>query len=292
MKNSATLKWASRCIAALAVLMFVLSASELQAQTPALLSGSELSIGTGTSFWRSGDCGAGIGGWNEVGVNCVAIGEENTWYASPGEDSLTVGVYNQNDADDSFILGGGNTVPMATSIGVFGGNNWVCAGESLIVGSANSTGAVDYDGNNNYGPAYSAIVGRYHSAGNVTDCFISGENNVVGGNLLVPEVNDSVAMGSGLIVTSSVHVAVGQYNTQYSSGTEPLFTVGCGTSSTDRHDALVVKKDGSTTVNGTLTVSGTMVNGKVVASGSNTLLIPEQGDLSMGGFTSGPQPSN
>lgn len=41
---------------------------------------------------------------------------------------------------------------------------------------------------------------------------------------------------------------------------------------------------------GAVTMSGTTVNGTVVASGTNLLLIPQQGDLSMGEFTGGIQP--
>jgi len=42
---------------------------------------------------------------------------------------------------------------------------------------------------------------------------------------------------------------------------------------------------GSTTLNGF-----TKVNGSLVITGSNTLLVPQQGDLSMGDFTVGQKP--
>jgi hypothetical protein len=41
---------------------------------------------------------------------------------------------------------------------------------------------------------------------------------------------------------------------------------------------------------GTVIVTGTMVAGTVVASGTNLVLIPQQGDLSMGSFTQGATP--
>jgi hypothetical protein len=48
--------------------------------------------------------------------------------------------------------------------------------------------------------------------------------------------------------------------------------------------------NGNAYVRGNLIVPGTLVNGTVVTSGSSRLLIPQQGDLSMGGFTAGPTP--
>lgn len=48
--------------------------------------------------------------------------------------------------------------------------------------------------------------------------------------------------------------------------------------------------NGSAKFRGPLIVSGTVVSGTVVASGTNLLLIPQQGDLSMGEFTGGIQP--
>jgi len=86
-----------------------------------------------------------------------------------------------------------------------------------------------------------------------------------------------------------------------------LFTVGNGTKDTNGNiygsNAFVVRMNGDSTVYGKLTVSGTsnggiVVSGTmdpttnvVVASSTNALvLIPQQGDLSMGDFHAGPQP--
>jgi len=66
----------------------------------------------------------------------------------------------------------------------------------------------------------------------------------------------------------------------YWCASDPLFEVGNGTSSSYPSDALVVYKNGNTTVSGTLTVTGS----------SNTILVNPAGDLSMGPFTTGPEP--
>jgi hypothetical protein len=47
---------------------------------------------------------------------------------------------------------------------------------------------------------------------------------------------------------------------------------------------------GSTRMRGTVIVTGSLVNGTVVASGTNLALVPQQGDLSMGQFTAGATP--
>ena len=113
---------------------------------------------------------------------------------------------------------------------------------------------------------------------------MSGENNVLGfTNQNDPYVTNSAAIGYGLIVMNSQHIAVGQYNTQYTTGVEPVFTVANGTSSSDRHDAFVVKKDSTTQINGPLVVTGTVatVNGSSVLtqSAANALYLPANAGL-------------
>lgn len=62
---------------------------------------------------------------------------------------------------------------------------------------------------------------------------------------------NSFASGSGTLITTSSGTALGKYN----DTDDALFAIGCGTSDTDRKDAIVVKDDGSLTVSGTLTAS-------------------------------------
>jgi hypothetical protein len=62
--------------------------------------------------------------------------------------------------------------------------------------------------------------------------------------------------------------------------------VGIGTT----NPQTILDVNGSTYVRGRLIVTGTLVGGTVVASGSNLALVPQQGDLSMGSFTAGATP--
>jgi hypothetical protein len=134
---------------------------------------------------------------------------------------------------------------------------------------------------------------------------------------------------AGLFTTASGYdqFVIGQYNIPQGSSTtwvptDELFTIGNGTSASSKSDAFLVKKNGDTTVSGALIVSSTtgstsMISGAlnvsgttkhtnsvifsgsaVVLSGGTTyvalpnqaVLIPQQGDLSMGTFINGKQP--
>jgi len=135
----------------------------------------------------------------------------------------------------------------------------------------------------------------------------SGYQSTATGNVSTAAGANTTAAGFGQFVVGQYNIPQGTLNNWVP--TDELFTVGNGTDSTHLSTAFAVKKNGDTTVNGTLTVSGTsgglvlsgtsipvtLTSGstatKVVASGSNqSVLIPEQGDLSMGDFINGAQP--
>ena len=66
----------------------------------------------------------------------------------------------------------------------------------------------------------------------------------------------------------------------------PGGNIGIGTS----NPQATLDVNGSTYMRGTVIVTGTLAGNTVVASGSNLVLIPQQGDLSMGSFTAGATP--
>jgi hypothetical protein len=141
--------------------------------------------------------------------------------------------------------------------------------------------------------------------------------------------NFSTAQGVGQFVVGQFNIPQG--NPTVWSGTDDLFTVGNGSGygnwsqnpttygplfqaiATNPSNAFVVKKNGDTIVSGGLIVSGTtgypttiansglIVTGSAVTSGtittivatpSNLILIPQQGDLSMGTFVAGALPQS
>ena len=126
----------------------------------------------------------------------------------------------------------------------------------------------------------------------------------------------SQALGYSATAETYAQTVIGQFNilpyNQWEDNTwrhswnrtDEVFTIGNGTDQDHPSNAFVVKKSGDTTVYGKLTVSGTSnggivvtgttdaTTGIVVASGTNALvLIPQQGDLSMGEFHGGATPT-
>jgi hypothetical protein len=129
--------------------------------------------------------------------------------------------------------------------------------------------------------------------------------------------NYSAAFGNNAKAQGYDQFVVGQYNVPQGTGTgwvgtDNLFVVGNGTSSGSTSNAFTVSKNGDTTVGGALTVSGTsgnlnkiakgglIITGSAQTSGTTTtyvstgtnqlLLVPQQGDLSMGSYTAGALP--
>lgn len=269
------------------------------------VSGSNLSIGgTNNTFLRNASGAFGLG--NTLRSNCLSIGSGNIL---TGSNSEAIGDNNNIESCYSLIVGGRNTCSYDgydnCAYGVFilgfgndlngycltvnGVENSGMGTINMINGIYNSFGNSDSVGWLD-GPTDSLLNGYFNRVISGESCFVSGENNILFSADLDNCTSDSAAIGRGLIVTSSQHIAVGLYNTQYATGVEPVFTVANGTSSDARHDALVVRKDSTTQVNGSLIVTGTM-SGNVVVAGTNQLvLIPQQGDLSMGTFINGTKP--
>jgi hypothetical protein len=96
--------------------------------------------------------------------------------------------------------------------------------------------------------------------------------------------NQSVAIGTGITAKSNAEVAVGIYNTDYQPGstdgyvaTDRLFVIGNGTDANNKSDAMVVLKNGNTTINGTTTA-----NSFVKAGGTSSEYLMADGTTSAG----------
>ncbi len=103
---------------------------------------------------------------------------------------------------------------------------------------------------------YSVAIGDRNTA-NFDTSIVLGDRNTT-------DAPNSYALGSNLITNSPIQTSLGINNTSYSpsnpnSFTEPtnrLLVVGNGTTSTNRSDALVILRNGNTTLNGQLTIDG------------------------------------
>jgi hypothetical protein len=216
-----------------------------------------------------------------IGVNATAQGVEATAF---GYQSVAAN-YSAAIGPDATASGGSSVSlgPISTAYGVFS----AAAGYEADAYGSFSTAL----GPNSYANNSAASLGYYADAG--------GSGSLALGYAAESPGQYSTAIGYNAFAQSYGEVAVGQYNVPQGSGTswvstDDLFVIGNG-SSWVPSDAIEVLKNGNTSVSGTftasvVTVSGTMANGVVVSTGSNLILVPQQGDLSMGTFTNGVQP--
>jgi hypothetical protein len=103
----------------------------------------------------------------------------------------------------------------------------------------------------------------------------NGWNSTAFGFSSVADGYAATALGRGTSALSEAEIALGSYNTSYApsswygwSPTDRLLTVGNGSDSSNRHDALVILKSGDTTLNGNLTINGTITATNINGSGS------------------------
>ena len=112
------------------------------------------------------------------------------------------------------------------------------------------------------------------------------------GILSSAEGSSSVALGSRAKAYSLSEIALGQFNTAYTlntptspyefNGADRIFVVGNGTDENNKSDAMVVLKNGNTTINGTTTA-----NSFVKAGGTSSQYLMADGTTTVGPDLSG-----
>jgi uncharacterized protein (TIGR02145 family) len=146
-----------------------------------------------------------------------------------------------------------------------------------VVGNAKVSGTLSANGGTagNYG---SAALGEYSNA--------SGILSTTFGFHTIAEGRSSLAMGHYTTAKSFAETVIGSYNTNYTpvsaSGqiypTDRAFVIGNGFGDYSRSDAMVVLKNGNTTINGTTTA-----NSFVKANGTSSQYLMADGSTSIGG---------
>ncbi len=121
--------------------------------------------------------------------------------------------------------------------------------------------------------------------------FADGDSNT--GEVMRIATNDMVGVGGETspanLMSIKGNASVGGDYSETEAPTNGMIVEGkVGIGAAAPHATLDV--NGSSYMRGTVIVTGTMVSGTVVASGTNLVLIPQQGDLSMGSFTAGATP--
>lgn len=281
------------------------------------------SLAIGSNALASGTASVSIGRSSRSTSNgALAIGDGA--YAS-GYESVAVGtgtaagyksavIFGQAYGESGLAMAGGAAQGYSTvSIGLY----------SMNFGfDSTAIGGETYAGGN-----YTTSIGySTYSDGNYSVCF--GSNSLAQGDYATAigaysyaNGDFSIAAGQGVNAGGYEQFVIGQWNlTQGDASnwvaTDNLFIVGNGVDGDHPSNAFVVMKNGDTLVNGAFTISGTTGNLNTIANGglavtgttvpvvldsgtvntvvatgtNNLLLVPQQGDLSMGEFVEGAKP--
>ena len=218
---------------------------------------------------------SGIWGPTTFGYETTAT---NSWATAFGALTMAGG-------NCSTAFGVQNTAVQDNST-VFG--IWSTAGGYLSTAFGYNTSAMGYAGTS-FGVAGQA-AGYASTAWGMGGATASGSGATAFGYASRAGGNCATATGTCVNADSVDEFAVGAFTVGGGDpvnwvGTDPLFEIGNGyyvseTGWQQRQDALVVYKNGNTTITGTLSVSGS----------TNVILVNGGGDLSMGSFTSGTAP--
>ncbi|PNU18797.1 hypothetical protein C2E25_15815 [Geothermobacter hydrogeniphilus] len=221
--------------------------------------------------FRSGE--ATSTSWDDAKIGSYSFATGRDVEAS-GDFSLSMGVYNTVTGNNSMAVGGNNLVSTRGS--------YVIGNDNLIQDSA---------------ATYSTALGSRNEP--LSDGTIAiGSDNKVGGA-------GSITIGRHLATTIYGVTALGHYNAYTATpisnivswlGTDPLFVIGNGTSDTNRSNALVMLKNGDTTLNGNLTATsftgdgsgltnlpgGAIADASVTAAKLDTAYVKTAGDTVSG----------
>lgn len=174
------------------------------------------------------------------------------------------GSNNVRSGDDSFIGGGYYNTSSGFAAFIGGGyyNQATAVGSSVVSGRSNQV-----SGN------YSSISAGLSNQVSGAFAFIgAGQNNIASGH------RSSILGGSRLTAESYGQTTIGLNNTPHPAGqntvahvaTDRLFVVGNGTGNATRSDALVMLKNGNTTLNGYLTLA----NGAPGVAATSSFTLP------------------
>lgn len=150
-----------------------------------------------------------------------------TMYFNPAKAAFRAGYADLDEWDDanvgdySFSVGAGNIASGTTSI--------------AMGGTANATGLL------------SIAIGASVTA--------SADNSISIGSNAISSGDKSLSIGNGITSKSFAETAIGLFNTDYTptstnawSATDRLFVIGNGINSGSRSDALIIQKNGNTTM--------------------------------------------
>jgi len=221
---------------------------------------SQISVGNTNTVNNSAGSSMAVGMYNTVsGVNAFGAGYMTI---SSGYYSFAVGNYAYATGDHSFAAG---THSQAIGEGAFAGGYSTIAGRYAMAAGGYTEASGEYAfsvGLGSKANGYTAMASGYNTKatggasmalGYQTEA--NGQASLSAGYGSKANKGGSVAIGYGLIANTFSETVVGMYNNPipafWPNGSNPVeaaFEIGNGTSDTDRSNAVVVLKNGQTTL--------------------------------------------
>jgi hypothetical protein len=218
----------------------------------------EASAGFGLSTIASGNFSFAAGKQNDAsGVSSAAFGELTI---ASGQSAFTGGFESEASGDYSAVFGDGSLASGAASFAACQDNEATAQGSAAFGRSSTASGLFSFVSGNGSDASGSSAVAMGSSAeasGNVSAAFGFGTNSEGFGSLTsgintTASGTGSVAVGTGTLARSANETTIGSWNTDYTpiSSTsydenDRVLTIGNGSGSSERSDAMVVLKNGN-----------------------------------------------
>lgn len=222
---------------------------------------------------------------NATGPSSTSMG--NNTIASGGS-SMAIGSYTNASGNNSAAMGSGTTAS---------GNTSIAMGISTTASGITSTSMGNFT---NASGDYSTAIGSNTIASGNTSIALGSNTNAMGDFSTTLGFGTrgtgaySTAMGTATNAMAYSSLSVGSYNDSIISSnpttwvsTDPLFYIGNGTNSANRHNAMVVYKNGNMVLKNPTTVTVDPVGFTVPISGAGTRMmwLPEKAAFRVGTVT-------
>jgi len=226
--------------------------------------------------------------YNSMGAAAIVLDPANPPILNGITQATANGLYASSAIYSGSAVTYGTTTYYEVSVGggsATGGDAIAIGKKSQATGQAAAIGEnATASGENSTAVGSNATATGIYSTANATSATASGNYSVASAVGALASGEYATAAGAQSTAAGFAQFVVGQYNditTNPSSATawvttDDLFQIGNGTDATHTSNAFTVKKNGDTTINGTLTVPKLVVQH-----------IDPQGDLAMGDFQNG-----
>ena len=197
----------------------------------------------------------------------VAVGRENL---ASGDGSFVAGFGNEVSGQAAFAIGKDNSVSGIASFALGSANSASNLRRSIAIGGVCVSNGVDSIA---LGYKSSALADDSYTLGNT--CIASNDYAIAANHFTSATGKASFACGSGTIARYDNEFVCGKYNVNSpgSSGIDPIFAVGNGTSNSNRKDIITIYNNNVTNVNGTFKYNKMDIDDKYIHANSITAIV-------------------